>query len=994
MVKFLINRPIAVNMVYLALFLLGIVSFRYFPVSLLPTTDIPEISIRVNAPGMSARMVQNTVNSLLLSQVKQVKHLEELHSEAQNNQAFIRLRFRAGTHINLAFIELSEKIDAIMPYLPREIERPQIIKARLTDIPVFYLALSYKNERNMLQFSEFVRSVVKPRIEQLPTVAMADMSGLQQAEIAIIPDALKMQVLNISLDDIQLVLQQNNIELSNILLRQRQYEYFVKIDNRLRSIEDIENLIFKRENRFFRLVDIAKIVKRPAKEQGRFYFGKNRAINLAIIKNSDAQMAELRLQMEQLFAQFQAAYPEVNFELFRNQTKLLDFSIKNLQQSLFLGVLFSVLISWIFLRHWKYALLIAANVVLSLVISFLLIWLLGVSINIISLSGLILAVGMMIDNAIIVVENIHQQPNGGDKAIVLGTNQVIVPLLSSMFTTLAVFLPLIFIGGITQVLFFDQALTIAVGMLSALVVSVTFLPVWIHYWKLANDGIEKREKNQFWQNIYKQTHFYFFQHKKFSLSIMLALILFAVFFIWKIPKRLLPQMSQKDVVLLVNWNENISLDENYKRYSEIVDLVSNSLVTSSLLAGIPQFSLGQKRIIAFYDSEIYLDFISYNDLLAAKYKLNEIIRNNYPNANLSYSPADNIFNRVFEDNRAALQLNLYSSNISKEIDLKLLDSLMLEINMELGTQLESPLETQYIIELKHQNMARFDVRPPIVVQKLKTIFSGNQIGELRSFQQQIPICLAQNEANIYDLLKNAYVLNKNAQAIPLIALLDIKKGSERKNIISGISGEYIPLEFDIDKRFLVRYQEKIEQILEKFSSLQFSFSGTLLDGGKVMQTTGFLFLLSIILLYVILAATFNSVKLPLIILVEIPIDLAGVFLALYLWGSSLNMMSAIGIIVMSGIVINDSILKIDTINRLVESGKSLSEAIEQGSEMRVKAILMTSLTTILALVPLLFVSGMGVEMQLPLVLAVIGGLGLGTLVSLFGIPVLYYYLKR
>ncbi len=993
MIKFLIKRPIAVNMVYLAFLILGLVSIRYFPVSLLPATDIPEISIRVDAPGMSARMVQNNISQNLVNQLRQVKHIQDIQAESQNNQAFIKIRFTPGTRLNLSYIEVNEKVDAAMPYLPREINRPQVFKARLTDIPAFYLALSYSQNKDKTAFSEFVRSVIKPRIEQLPTVAMADISGFRKSEIALIPELYKMKILGITLDDIRRTIEQNNIELSNILLHQKQYEYFVKISNRLASIEDIKKLVIRKNNRYFLLSDIAKIVKRPAKEQGRFYFGNKRAISLAIIKKSDAKMAELKKQISELYQQFQANYPQIKFHLYRNQTTLLDYAISNLQQSLILGIILSILITFLFLRHWKYALLIGITVPISLIISFLFLWIIHISINIVSLSGLILAVGMMIDNAIIVVENIHQQNKNEEQDIITGTNQVIIPLLSSMFTTLAVFLPLIFIGGITRVLFYEQALTIAAGMLASFVVSITFLPLWykkMHLQKYKN----KLQQTSFWHRWYASWHRFTFRHKKNVLLSLLFFVLLGVFFLIDMPKTLMPPVSYHDMIIRVKWHQSIALNENFRRYQEITSIDSSLILEKSLQAGIPQYALRQKRIYSFYESVIYLNFSNDKNLTKYSQKFKNYLKIHYPLATMQIEPAENIFNQVFKDNRPDLQINLYPADLSKELNLKNLDTLISRLSQNISIKLNLPIEQNFELLISPIALSRYKISNQILLARLKTLFGTNQIGELRSFSRQIPIRLAQKQTSLYQIINNTFIQNKNAESVPLKALVKLRHIKQLKSIISGMQGEYLPLKITLQQEKLPLFKQKIKSVISSFPQFRYTLSGKFTDGNKILNTALMLFLLSFILLYIILAATFDSAILPLVILIELPIDLSGIFVALWLGGEGLNMMSAIGIIVTAGIVINDSILKIDTINQLIKKGMELETAIAEGGRLRVNAILMTSATTILALLPMLFQHGLGVELQLPLVLSVVGGLGLGTLVSLYAIPLIYYYLKR
>ncbi|MGL5729675.1 MAG: efflux RND transporter permease subunit, partial [Bacteroidales bacterium] len=465
MIKFLLKRPIAVIMAFLAFTIIGLITYFTIPVSLLPDIAIPEITVQISGNQTSARELENTLVRPIRNQLLQVGRLRDISSETRDGSAIVRLKFDFGTDTDLAFIEVNEKIDASMSRLPRDVERPRVVKASATDIPVFCLNISLKNdsaytqtnEGSFLELSEFAESVIKRRIEQLPEVAMVDISGITKQEIRIIPDERNMAMSGLSLSDLESALVGNNIEPGSMSVQDGYYVYNIKVISLLRTKEDVENILIRKDNRIFRMKDIAQIDIRAKDMRGVSVAEGKQAVTLAIIKQSDESMTKMKDALNKVTASFETEYPEMEFTITRNQTELLDYTISNLKQNLIIGFIFICIVAILFLGDVKSPFVIALSMIVSLIISFLFFYLCNVSLNIVSLSGLILALGMMIDSSIIVTENITQYKDQGyslDEACDLGTTEVITPMLSSALTTIAVFIPLVFLSGIAGVIFF------------------------------------------------------------------------------------------------------------------------------------------------------------------------------------------------------------------------------------------------------------------------------------------------------------------------------------------------------------------------------------------------------------------------------------------------------------------------------------------------------------------------------------------------------------
>lgn len=356
MIKFLLQRPIAVLMAFTACFIVGLVTYFTIPVSLLPDIAIPEITVQVSGQNTSARELENTVVKTIRQQLMQVASLRDIHSETRDGAAIIRLNFDFGTNTDLAFIEVNEKIDAAMNYLPREVERPRVIKASATDIPVFCLNLTLKNdlgieesEHAFLDLCQFAETVIKRRIEQLPEVAMVDVTGILKRQLQIVPDMKLLKMSEITLDDLEAALTSNNIEPGSMTVRDGYYEYNIKFSTLLRTPEDEENIYIRKNNHIFQLKDLARISVVPEKETGASLSKGKRAVTLAVIKQADENMDNMKEALKEVTDYFATVYPDIEFSVSRNQTELLDYTISNLKQNLSLGFLFICIVAILFL---------------------------------------------------------------------------------------------------------------------------------------------------------------------------------------------------------------------------------------------------------------------------------------------------------------------------------------------------------------------------------------------------------------------------------------------------------------------------------------------------------------------------------------------------------------------------------------------------------------------------------------------------------------------
>lgn len=1006
MVRFLLQRPVAVIMSTIAFIVLGSVAFFRLPVSLMPDIEIPEITVHYTWDNASISEIENTITAGLRNQLQQIPKLTEIQSESREGSGLITMKFEYGTSLDYAFIEVNQKVDAGVNSLPKEVQRPTIIKASTSDLPVFYINIhlkEYESEEKFLEFCEFTDAVLKKRLEQLPDIAMVDISGMYSPELYILPDEAKLRSLKITQDQLKSAIDNNNQVSGNLTVKDGYYQYSISFASQIMSPEELEEVYLNINGRLLQIKDVARIGMRPREKRGIFYNGERQSLCLAVIKQSSARMSEMKEKVTELIEQFRTEYPDVEFSVSRDQAELLNYSIDNLVQSLWQGILLAIIAMLFFLRDARSPFIIAISIPVSVVITMFFFQLIGISINTISLSGLILGVGMMVDNSIITIDNINQHRYRGKtllQACADGTNEIITPLLSSVLTTCSIFVPLIFMSGIAGALFYDQAMAVAIGLFVSFAVSITIVPVIFHLlFQKGGDGrvtrFIQRVSFKHLEDDYTTIFHFVFHHKRVIVIGCFVTLILGTFIATRLRVERMPAIETNEMILRADWNASIHMDENEKRTRDIIERFGGECEEISCHAGEKQFFLNREKNQNTNEAEFYIRTRKSSELTKTIADVREYIKSTYPAAKVDIEEVDNLFKQLFKDSN--VPLIAYLSGESRrgivELDtvnafIKHLDSLMP------GLQLDKPSTSERIVvEILPDRLALYKVNQSSLINVLEKNISKMSIGKLNTGNRYVPIVISGEEKTILEVIRSSFVTNSDQLEIPIAALTRVEKRLDYKSIIGRKEGVVVPINIynvgDSTAQIISHIREEAGK-----RNLSTLFDGQYFSGQKTLWEMVVVIIVAILMLYFILAAQFESLSLPLILLIEIPLDIAFTVLVLWLCGISLNLMSMIGIVVMSGIVINDSILKIDTINRLQRSGMPLEEAIHEGGIRRLKPILMTSLTTILALVPMLWGNDIGSQLQRPMSVTLIAAMSIGTVVSLYVIPLFYYYLER
>ena len=1018
MIKFLIQRPIAVLMAFTACFIVGLVTYFTLPVSLLPDIAIPEITVQVSAQNTSARELENTVVKPLRQQLIQVAKLKDMDSETRDGAGIIRLGFDFGTNTDLAFIEVNEKIDAAMNYLPKDAERPKVIKASATDIPVFYLNLTLKSdsaygkvdERAFLDLCEFAENVIKRRIEQLAEVAMVDVTGLVERQLQIVPDPDKLAVLGFSIEDIENVLAQNNVEPGSMTVRDGYYEYNIKFSTLLRTEEDVKGILLRKEGRIIRLGDFCRVEIVPAKEKGVSMSNGKRAVTLAVIKQADENMEDMKLAINSTMDYFKKVYPDIDFSICRNQTELLDYTISNLQQNLSLGFLFICIVAVLFLGDVKSPFIIGLSMVVSIVICFLFFYLFKMSLNIISMSGLILALGMMIDSSIIVTENISQYRERGyslRRACVTGTGEVVTPMLSSSLTTVAVFVPLIFMSGIAGALFYDQAFSVTVGLLVSYFTGIMLLPVL--YMLVFRTGLRGRSwfsririnnplKEHTLDRFYDAGIDWVFSHKTVSSVFCVVSIPLCVFLFYSVGKERMPQIDQNELIVHVEWNENIHVDENRHRVNVLFGQLLDETVEQTAAIGQQDYLLNREQALSSSEAELYFKTSSPDGIAPLKKQAGEWLTREYPLATVSFSPPETVFEKLFVTGEADVVAELYARNKEKAPAAEELRGLEQQFAELTGTApVGIAFENQLDISILQEKLLLYDVSYDELYRTLRTAFKENSVAMLHSYQQYLPISIVGEERTVNEVLQQTLIQTRpdskgEGEHIPLRELVKVRPAEDLKTITAGRNGEYIPFRFyEVDDA--PELMEKVKREADATGDWDTAFSGSFFSNRQMLDELVVILFISILLMYFILAAQFESFKDPFIIMLTVPLAIAGALIFMYFNDITMNVFSQIGIIMLIGLVAKNGILIVEFANLKQENGEDKVTAVHDAALQRLRPILMTSASTVLGLIPLAFATGEGCNQRIAMGIAVVGGMVVSTFLTMYVVPAVYSYIS-
>ncbi len=1013
-----LRRPVSTIAATMALVLLGAVSLGRMPVSLLPDVALPVLTIRTMYPGAAPEEVSRFVSEPIENAVGNTPGLLEVRSVARSGEGTTTLRFNWGTDMQKTVLTVRENLDNARGVLPDGAERPTLLTSDPGERPIAVLALTGPGDLRAI--ARTAEDVHKRRLEQLAGVASVAVVGDPEDEIRVDIDPVKARALGITPDEVRAAIEAANATAQGGTIKRGQFRFSVRTLTELRDPNELYRVPIGPAGRGLRLADIATVTPASADPRTIVQLEGAPAVGLVVYKDAGSNTVKVTRDLEASIDLLREEFPEVTIRLVAAQAKFVEDALSNLGQEILIGGILSILMILVFLRDWRTSLAIALAMPLSVLVGLTLMQMLGVTINILSLGGLALAVGLLIDNAIVVAEATGRKREEGLSAVEAAreaTDEVSGPLIAGTLTTLLVFGPIVFVQGLAAALFRDLSLSVVVSVGASLILALTVLPVMLAWGrKRAEDGGRRVENapstlhprfsglyewGRRWADRYEAGMEWSLARPGTVFGIAIVSTLLTIALLRVVPREVLPQVDEGTVVAELRLPAGTAIEETVRQASRIEE-AARSLgsegsyvrigyaTDEEVLAGAEPGSPGTAVfVIPVPDAMGAPEFAS---------RLREGVADLAAAGTLALDLAgQSEFGSLI--GREGRTVRVEVSAVKREDGATAAEQVRgaLRDIEGLADVRDAFAASQPLVELTLQRdrIAQRGLQPQAVINALKGALGGVEASELRETDRRTPIQVRYAGTANEDL---ATALATPIQGIPIEQLVVV---NERRAPIEVVRVNQRPVhivEAVVDEGGTARAAEQVYAAMER---MEFSVPGVrwLVSGAddeqrRTTQQLTMVAILAVALVFLVLAGEFASFSTPLLVMTTVPLAAVGGIVALWLTGQSLNAVSLIGIVVMIGMADNEAVVKLDAIQRFRDAGHPIEEAIKLGGRQRLRAITMTMLTTITGVLPLAFGWGSGGELYKPLAATVIGGAVTAILVTFFLLPTAYAVVER
>jgi len=992
-----ISRPITTAMFVLLIVLIGIISFGRLKVDLYPDVTFPGAAIVTSYSGVGPEEIENLVTKPIESSVSRVTGIKSVSSTSDTGQSTIVTEFEFGTDMDFAVLDLRQQIDLIRGFLPDEADDPLIFKFDPANIPILIFGVT--GEENLADLKKEVEDNIAPRLERLPGVAQANLDGGLTREIIVSLAGDRLYNYGIDFSTVSGILAQENVNVSAGEIQRGDRNLLIRTTGKFNSLDDIRNInIPTGSGSTVKLSDLGIVRDTFAERSTISRVNGKSSIGLSIQKQTDANTVQTANRVKSEIERIQNEYDDLNIITAMDQSDFIEKAIEGVQRNAIIGGLLAVLILFIFLRNIRSTLVIATAIPVSIIATFMLMFFGDININIISLGGLALGVGLLVDNAIVVLENIYRYRSlgvGKIEAAREGSSEVGMAITASTFTTIIVFLPVFFVEGIAATLFKELALTVSFSLFVSLAVALTLIPMLAStFLKVSQKDLDRERKEGFVTRNYKKMLCFSLKHRWIIVLILVVSLAGSIALVPSIGTEFLPASDQGMFTISYDLPASTILAES----DNVAQYVEN------LLASIPEVktvfsSVGSANMMGTSTSSDAGNItVLLKDLDQRTRSTNQIMeevrqRLSLPDVNFQVSTQTGfgpgggkpINIKLKGDDLAVLEE--YSARAREEManieGLRDISDSFEEGRPELRIQLNRSLASQFGLNARQ------------VARTVRTAVSGSVTTryEVAGEEYDIRVQLQESDLNSVAQLSNLNINAPGGVRVPLKRFADLKVEKSPNEILRIDQERYSEIDsdlFNIDLGTAVRrIQSRLSENIELPDGYEFSYEGQFQDQQSSFRSLGFAFLLAIVLVYMVMASQFESLIHPLIIMFTVPLAIIGVILGIFITGSTISVASLIGLITLAGIVVNNAIVMVDYINQLRTRKKEKDEAILEAASVRLRPIMMTALTTILGLIPLALGIGDGGELAQPIAIVVISGLTFATFLTLFIIPIFY-----
>ncbi len=1007
-VDFSMRRPVTVTMVFVALAVFGWVAYGELSLNLLPDISYPTLTIRTEFEGAAPEEVENLISKTVENAVSVVDNVVRVNSISRAEISDVVVEFSWQTDMDFASLAVRERLDLIQ--LPLTAEKPILLRYDPSADPIMRVGVS-SGSPNLSMIRYLCDEFVKANLESIGGVAAVRVSGGLEQEILVELEEHMLATLGISIQDVTSRLAQENINLTGGTLRDGEAKYLVRTLNEFRDITEINDVIVaQRSGVPIRVRDLGRAYSGFRERDIITRINGQESVELAVFKAADANTVAVaqtvRERLDELEADYRGTRDPLEFDAVFDQSSFIKQSIDEVLSTAIWGGLLAIVVLFAFLRSLKTTLIIGLSIPISIVTTFFLMYSFKISLNIMSLSGLALGIGMLVDNSIVVLESIFRYRSlghGARESANLGASEVGSAVVASTITTICVFVPIVFVEGVAGQLFSDQALTVTFSLVASLVVAIMLIPMLSSLGGQARPGAATRSRKASRPFFLVRPYQWFLAGAlRYRLpSILVAVVLFVVSvqLLGRLGSELIPEISQGEFFVDVRLPSGIPVERTSDRLREFEQVLAEYPAAASFytMAG----SGNQTGVQAVEEQEHIgqiLVTLQPGILHEKEAQAMEELRESFstiPGVQYKFSKP-NLFSFKTPIEVILQGYNLKALKVYAERLMSRLEAVEGLRDLKSSTEEDNP-EVQ--IRFDRRQLANYNFTINQVAGLIRNKVQGEIPTEFAERDRRIDVRVRLREPDRSSLadLRNLVINPGEANPIILSSVAEVsleqgpaeirRIGPERVAVISGnIVGR--------DLQSIVVDMEAVLGAMSLPGDFYAYVGGQSEERSVAFESMRFALLLAVFLVYLVMASQFESLVQPLVIMFSIPFAAIGMAAALYITDQVLNVVVLIGFIVLCGIVVNNAIVLLDLTNQLRREGQAKFEAIREACSIRLRPILMTTSTTILGLAPMALSLGEGSELRIPLAITVIGGLVTSTLLTLVLVPVVYTLVVR
>jgi hydrophobic/amphiphilic exporter-1 (mainly G- bacteria), HAE1 family len=1009
-----VKRPVTTILIFVALMVVGIYSLVQLPVDLYPEMELPYVVVYTTYPGASASDIETNITQTLEDALNATSNLKEMTSTSSDALSVIFMEFEYGTNLDETSNDIRSSLSFVTNYLPEDAEDPTIIKFNSSMMPIAFYTITASESYEGLE-KILAEKIVNP-LNRIDGVGSIGLAGVPGRKVYIDVDPRRMEAYNLTIEQIGNVLRAENMNMPSGYIEMGQTDYPLRIQGEFTESDVIKNIVVSSlngNNVYLKDVAVVNDTIRETKLDTRINGAKG--MTMYVQKQSGGNTVKITKEVDKNLAVLMKDLPQdVKITKLFDSASFIKDSISNLTETLMYALIFVILVVLFFLGRWRATFIIILTIPISLIVAFIYLFLTGASINIISLTSLSIAIGMVVDDAIVVLENITRHIERGNRpreAAIYATNEVWLAVIVTTLTVVAVFFPLTFVKGLTGVLFKQLGMSVTITIVTSVFAAITLTPTlsalllkWYPIRKDASfwtyDGSIRKWLDKF-DHFYEKSLRWALHHKTFTAIAAFVVFVGSMSLFSVIKTEFFPQSDESQITATIELQTGTRVDETMKtahridslimaKYPE-VEVVSTSTGSDDQGGFASLFGAGGTHIISYS-----LSLVPIEERKKSVFEISEEMRSDFSKFPEIVDYTISTSNNMGSFGGSAVGVEIYGYDISQTNIVA--EELAAKIKKMEGakdvTISRDKSKPELQIVLDQNKMSSNGLNTAMVSAAVRNRVAGMTATQLRQAGDEFDIVVRYKRSATSTLtdIENIGISNPAGKTIRLGEIAQIKEYWAPPSIQHKRKERIVTVSFTPYKRSLTELQVEIQKAIDESNipaGVMVQISGAIKDQMESFMDIAFLMVVSLILVYLIMASQFESLKMPFIIMFSIPFAFSGVALALFLTNTSLSVISGIGAVMLIGIVVKNAIVLVDFINLMRERGNELYEAIAISGRSRLRPVVMTSATTILGMLPLAMSSGAGSELWSPMGIAVIGGLVFSTIVTLILVPVVY-----